>query len=178
MKQRCGDVAMECPGQDHQGKIKKEQPKLHDSNIRRKETDAPDWHIRGGTSSNSRRPRDWMIEGELATRRNGLPHPGQDKKKRPQPRGLGHQGKSGKRPGQDRLGRNKQEVPPPPGLKHPGESGGQKRRRREAEAEVEQRVMESCPDAAQRTTPWRCSHTERRTRLKRCSAAMMLMGPL
>ena len=37
--------------------------------------DAPDWIIWSGTSSSSRRPPDWIIQGQVAAWRPGLDNP-------------------------------------------------------------------------------------------------------
>ena len=46
--------------------------------------DTPHWNIRGGSSSRNRRPTDWIIQGQVAARRPGLDHSGQNTKERPQ----------------------------------------------------------------------------------------------
>ena len=59
--QRCGDEAMECPGEDHLGQSKKERPQQNDSKMRRKES-----------------------------RCSGLDHLGWNKQQEPPPPGLDH----------------------------------------------------------------------------------------
>ena len=54
--------------------------------------DAPDWNIRGGTSSRRHRTHNRKVEGHEVGRRPGLGHLGQNKKERPQPPGPGKDG--------------------------------------------------------------------------------------
>ena len=77
--QRSANEAMECPGLDHPGQIKNEPPKRNDNKMPRKESDAPDWNIRGTTSSRSCRPLDRIIREQAAARRHGLGYPGRIK---------------------------------------------------------------------------------------------------
>ena len=86
--------AMECPGLEHPGINKTERPKQNDGG---RSPDAPEWNLRGGTSSNGRRPPDWIIGGQVAARRPGQAHPR----------------------------RNTEQGLPPPGLEQTGTSGGQ-----------------------------------------------------
>ena len=95
-KQPRADEDMGCLGLDHSGQNKKERSKRNDHKKRRRSHDAPDWNIRGGTSSRGRHPPDWNIWGQVAARRPGQPH----------------------------SVRNKEEGQPPPGLEHPWTSGG------------------------------------------------------
>ena len=110
----------------------------------RRRQDAPDWIIRGGTSSRSRRPPDWIIQEQVAAdardwniRSRTRIRWGQNKKEQPKPHdskgrgkeygrpGLEHPGTSGGgRPGLEHPGRNKRQEPPPPGQEHQGTSGG------------------------------------------------------
>ena len=62
--QQCGDEAMECPGLDHPGQNKQEQPKHHDDIVQGNQSCHPDWIIRGGSSSRSSRPPDCIIQGQ------------------------------------------------------------------------------------------------------------------
>ena len=63
--------------------------------------DASGWIIRAGSSSKSHRILDTIIQGQVAGRRPGLDHPGQNKKERPQPPGLDQPENVACRPGQD-----------------------------------------------------------------------------
>ena len=96
--------------------------------------EAPNWIIRGGSSSRTRHTPDCIIQGQVGGGRHGLDHPGQNKQERPQPPGLDHPDLD-----QDCPGRIKQKEPPTPGLERAGEPGSQKRRRQEAEANVVRR---------------------------------------
>ena len=71
--QRSGDEGKICPGLDHPGQSKKEWPKHNATKTGEKRLDALDWIICSGTSSRSRRPLDWIIQGQVAAWR-----PGQD----------------------------------------------------------------------------------------------------
>ena len=82
--------------ENNKGKTRRSSQSPTTATSGEKGSDAPEWIIRGGTSSKSRLPPDWIIRGQLAGRRSGLEHPG----------------------------RNKQQEPPPPGLDHPGAGGG------------------------------------------------------
>ena len=59
--------------------------------------DAPEWNIRGGTSSRGRHPADWNISGQVAARRPGRAHPGRNKEQGQPPPGLEHPSTSGRR---------------------------------------------------------------------------------
>ena len=77
--QRSADEGRECPGLDHPGQNKKERPNPNDTKCGGRSPDAPDWNIRGRTSSRGCRPLDWIIRGQAAARRHGLDHPGRKK---------------------------------------------------------------------------------------------------
>ena len=89
--------------------------------------DAPDRIIRGGPSIRSRRPPDWIIQGQVAGRHPRKEQPGRIKQEKHRHPGLDHPGTSGRgRPGLEHPGRSKQQEPLPPGLEHPGTSGGRR----------------------------------------------------
>ena len=58
-KQPRADKDKECRGLDHPGHNKKERPSETTTKGGGRRHDAPDWNIRGGTSSRGRHPPDW-----------------------------------------------------------------------------------------------------------------------
>ena len=138
------DEAKECPGQDHPGQNNKERPKQSDetsgamrpdtpywiirggtsSRSRRPpnwiirgqvEADAPDWSIRGRASSRSRRPPDWIIQGQVAEDAPDRIIRGRTRRTGQNPQDRIIRGEEARRPGQDRPGRIKEEELPPRG---------------------------------------------------------------
>ena len=58
------------------GKTRRRGPNQTTTKCGGRSPDAPDWNIRGGTSSSGCRPLDWIIQGQAAARHHGLNHPG------------------------------------------------------------------------------------------------------
>ena len=77
--------------------------------------DAPDWNIRGGTSSRSRRPPDWIILGPVAGDALDWVIRGRTRRSGHNPQDRIIRGEEARCPGQDGLGRIEQEDPPLPG---------------------------------------------------------------
>ena len=97
---RCSDVVTEpWSAQDwiNRGKTRRSDRNKTATKSGGRSPDAPDWSIRGGTSSRGRRLLDSNIRGQVADRRPGL----------------------------KTSGRNKQQGPPPPGPDQPGIGGSQ-----------------------------------------------------
>ena len=161
--QRSGDGAMKSPGLDHWGQNRKEQPK-HTEHTRRTRLDHP-----GRSKQQEPPPPGLEHSGTSGSRRPGLHHPGQNKKERPQPEGQDHPGKNGlppraRLPGAKQAGR----VPNPQARASRGKWQPEAKETRGQDQGGA--AMESCPEAMQRTMPWRCREAEMRTRPRRHSA--------
>ena len=135
--------------------------------------DAPDWNIWGASGSRSHRIHDTIVEGHVPGRRPGLEHPGQNKKERPQPPGLG---KYGLPPRAGLPGVDQQEGVPTP------RAGASREKWRPEAKETGGRdqggaAKETSQEATQRTTPRKCREAEKLTTPRRRRAAAMGTRP-
>ena len=90
-----GTSGGQTPGLRHPGrnKLGAAAPRTGSSGENRR-PDTPDWIIRGGSSSRSRRAPEWIIRGQVAARRPGLDHPGWNQQQEPLPTRLERLGTS------------------------------------------------------------------------------------
>ena len=74
--QQSGDEPMKCPGLVLRAKTRRNGRSTTRALTGKIRPEAQDWIVRSGTSSRSRRPPDWIIQGQVGAWRPGLDHPG------------------------------------------------------------------------------------------------------
>ena len=159
-KQPRAAEAMECPGLEHPEQNKAERPKQNDGGS---SLAAPEWNIRGRTSSKGRRPPNWMILGQVAARRPGRAHPRRNTEQELPPSGLYHPGASGgQRPQTGSSWRMKQQEPLHPGLDHQGTRGG--RTPQTGTSGVDQAAGATGPRTRLSRDTWRADARDRNSR--------------